>query len=113
MVRARALAVNPVDGLPGYASRIVLPWLAFPAIVGSDAAGEVVEVGPAVTRLRPGDRVAGHALGIERSQNRPAEGAFQHYVVLMQHMVCAIPDWLSFEQVGFGRRAYEATDTAA
>jgi len=66
-----------------------------------------------MTRLRPGDRVAGHALGIERSQNRPAEGAFQHYVVLMQHMVCAIPDWLSFEQVGFGRRAYETTDTAA
>jgi NADPH:quinone reductase-like Zn-dependent oxidoreductase len=98
VVRARALAVNPVDGLPGYAYRVVLPWLTFPAIVGSDVAGEVVEVGPGVTRLRPGDRVAGHALGVEKSQNCPAQGAFQHYVVLMQHMVCPIPESLSFER---------------
>jgi NADPH:quinone reductase-like Zn-dependent oxidoreductase len=98
VVRARALAVNPVDGLPGFAYRVVMPWLTFPAIVGSDVAGEVVEVGPGVTRLRPGDRVVGHALGVEKSQNSPAEGAFQHYVVLMQHMVCAIPESLSFEQ---------------
>ena len=98
VVRARALAVNPIDGLPGFAYRIVLPWLRFPAIVGSDVAGEVAEVGPGVTRLRTGDRVTGHALGVEQSHNRPAEGAFQHYVVLMQHMVSAIPDSLSFEQ---------------
>ena len=97
-VRARALAVNPVDGLSGFLYRVVLPWLTFPAIVGSDVAGEVVEVGPGVTRLRPGDRVVGHALGVEKSQNSPAEGAFQHYVVLMQHMVSAIPESLSFEQ---------------
>lgn len=98
VVRARALAVNPIDGLPGFAYRIVLPWLTFPAVVGSDVAGEVVEVGAGVTRLRPGDRVVGHALGVEKSQNRPAEGAFQHYVVLMQHMVSALPERLSFEQ---------------
>jgi NADPH:quinone reductase-like Zn-dependent oxidoreductase len=58
----------------------------------------VVEVGPGVTRLQPGDRVAGHALGVEKSHNSPAEGAFQQYVVLMQHMVSAIPESLSFEQ---------------
>jgi NADPH:quinone reductase-like Zn-dependent oxidoreductase len=98
VVRARALAVNPVDGMPGFLYRIVLPWLTFPAIVGSDVAGEVVEVGPGVTRLRPGDRVVGHALGVEKSQNRPAEGAFQLYVVLLQHMVSAIPESLSYEQ---------------
>ena len=98
VVRARALAVNPVDGLSGFLYRIVLPWLTFPAVVGSDVAGEVVQVGPGVTRLQPGDRVAGHALGVEKSQNRPAEGAFQQYVVLMQHMVAAIPESLSFEQ---------------
>jgi NADPH:quinone reductase-like Zn-dependent oxidoreductase len=98
VVRARALAVNPIDGMPGFAYRIVLPWLTFPAIVGSDVAGEVVEVGPGVTRLRPGDRVAGHALGVEKSQNRPAEGAFQEYVVLMEHMVAVLPESLSFEQ---------------
>ncbi|MFJ8541947.1 zinc-binding alcohol dehydrogenase family protein [Streptomyces sp. NPDC093586] len=98
VVRARAIAVNPVDGIPGFLYRVVVPWLTFPAVVGSDVAGEVVEVGTGVTRLRPGDRVLGHAFGVEKSQNRPAEGAFQHYVVLMQHMVSPIPDALSFTQ---------------
>ncbi len=98
VVRARAIAVNPVDGLPGFLYRLVLPWLTFPAVIGSDVAGDVVEAGPGVTRLQPGDRVLGHAFGVERSQNRPAEGAFQHYVVLMQHMVSAIPGSLSYEQ---------------
>lgn len=98
VVRVRAVAVNPIDGLPGFLYRVVLPWLAFPAVVGSDVAGEVVETGPNVTRLRPGDRVVGHAFGVERSQNRAAEGAFQRYVVLMQHMVATIPDRLPFER---------------
>ncbi|MCO5997351.1 zinc-binding alcohol dehydrogenase family protein [Actinoallomurus sp. WRP9H-5] len=97
----RAIAVNPVDGIPGFLYRLALPWLTFPAVIGSDVAGEVVEVvevGAGVTRLQPGDRVLGHAFGVEKSQNRAAEGAFQHYVVLLQHMVSSIPDPLSFEQ---------------
>jgi NADPH:quinone reductase-like Zn-dependent oxidoreductase len=98
VVRVRAIAVNFVDAIPGIAYRIILPWLKFPAVLGSDAAGEIVEVGAAVTRLRVGDRVVGHAVGLEKSRNTPAEGAFQHYVVLMDHMVCRIPDSLSFEQ---------------
>jgi Alcohol dehydrogenase GroES-like domain len=79
VVRVRAVAVNPVDGLPGYGYRLILPWLTFPAVIGGDIAGEVVEAGPNVTRLRPGDRVLGQALGLERSRNRAAEGAFQKY----------------------------------
>jgi NADPH:quinone reductase-like Zn-dependent oxidoreductase len=98
VVQVRAVAVNPVDGIPGLAYRLILPWLTFPAVIGGDVAGEVVEAGADVTRLRPGDRVLGHALGLERSRNRAAEGAFQKYTVLMQHMVSQIPDDLSFEQ---------------
>ncbi|GAA1792506.1 zinc-binding alcohol dehydrogenase family protein [Actinomadura chokoriensis] len=98
VVRVRAVAVNPIDGIPGLLYRAVLPWLTFPAVIGSDVAGEIVEVGADVTRLRPGDRVLGHAFGVEKSQNRAAEGAFQRYVVLMEHMVSAIPDSLPFEQ---------------
>jgi len=98
VVRARAVGLNLVDGIPGLAYRLILPWLKFPAVIGGDVAGEVVEVGPGVDRLKVGDRVLGHALGLERSQNRPAEGAFQHYVVLMAHMVAPIPDSLPFEQ---------------
>ena len=98
VVRVRAVAVNPVDAIPGIAYRLILPWLTCPAVIGGDVAGEVVEVGESVTRMKPGDRVLGLALGLERSRNRAAEGAFQHYTVLMAHMVSPIPDDLSFEQ---------------
>lgn len=97
-VRVRAVAVNPVDGLPGLLQRVALPWLDHPAVLGSDVAGEVVATGPGVTRLRPGDRVLGHACGVDRARNRPAEGAFQHVVLLLEHMAAAIPDTLSFAQ---------------
>jgi NADPH:quinone reductase-like Zn-dependent oxidoreductase len=98
VVRVRAVAVNPIDAMPGFAYRVILPWLKFPAIIGNDVAGEVVEVGKGVTRLKVGERVVGHAAGLEKSRNRPAEAAFQRYVVLMEHMVSPIPDSLSFEQ---------------
>ncbi len=98
VVRTRAVAVNFVDAMPGFAYRFVLPWLSFPAVIGSDVAGEVVEVGAGVTRLQVGDRVVAHAAGTEKSRNTSAEGAFQDYVVLMAHMVAVIPDSLPFEQ---------------
>ncbi|MXP20261.1 zinc-binding dehydrogenase [Gordonia sp. HNM0687] len=98
VVRARAVAVNLVDAMAGPAYRVVVPWLRYPAIIGSDVAGNVVEVGSSVTGFAPGDRVLGHAMALEKSQNRAAEGAYQQYVVLMEHMVSAIPESLPFEQ---------------
>lgn len=55
LVRVRAAALNHLDlwvrqGLPRLR-------LAFPHIPGADAAGVVESVGPAVTRVRPGDEV--------------------------------------------------------
>ena len=98
VVQTRAVGLNIVDGIPGIAYRLIMPWLKFPAVVGNDVAGEVVEVGSSVERFKVGDRVLGHALGLERSINRTAMSAFQRYVVLMTHMVSPIPDTLSFEQ---------------
>src|SRR5690348_14883836 len=98
VVRVRAVAINPIDAIPAYAYGLVLPWLTFPAVIGGDVAGEVVEVGTDVTRLHPGDRVLGMAAGLERNRNRAAEGAFQEYAVLLGHMVSPIPDDLPFEQ---------------
>jgi NADPH:quinone reductase-like Zn-dependent oxidoreductase len=55
LVRVKACALNHLDifvrdGVPGW--RIPLPH-----IVGADISGEVAEVGPLVTRVKPGDRV--------------------------------------------------------
>ncbi len=35
--------MNPVDGFPRFARRFAFPWIIYPAITGSDVAGEVVE----------------------------------------------------------------------
>jgi NADPH:quinone reductase-like Zn-dependent oxidoreductase len=98
VVRTRSVGLNLVDGIPGIGYRLILPWVKFPAVIGGDVAGEVVEVGPGVDKLKVGDRVLGHALGLERSTNRAAMGAFQRFVVLMAYMVSQIPQSLSFEQ---------------
>ena len=97
VVRARAVAVNPVDRLQQTMGDFVTPWKSYPFVVGSDVAGEVVEVGAGVTRFHVGDRVVGFAAGSDKSRNRAAEGAFQDYVVLLAHMASPIPDDLAFE----------------
>jgi NADPH:quinone reductase-like Zn-dependent oxidoreductase len=58
-VKVQAAGLNPIDWkmLSG-ARRSVFP-VEFPAILGRDAAGEVIEVGAGVKSLRRGDRVLG------------------------------------------------------
>ncbi len=112
VVRVRAVAVNPVDRLSGPAYRVVAPWLTFPAVPGSDVAGEVAEVGSAVTGLRVGDRVTGHAFGFEKGHDHAAEGAFQTYAVLPARMVAPIPDGLAFEKAAVLPLALSTAATA-
>jgi NADPH:quinone reductase-like Zn-dependent oxidoreductase len=73
----------------------------------SDGAGQVVGIGPGVTRFKPGDRVAGTffqgwvhgtpsvwppSLGV------PLDGTLAEYVVLHEKGVVAIPESLSYEE---------------
>jgi NADPH:quinone reductase-like Zn-dependent oxidoreductase len=97
VVRARAVAINPVDRLMQTIGDIITPWIAYPFVLGCDVAGEVAEVGPGVTGFQIGDRVLGHAVGSDRARNSAAEGAFQTYVVLLAHMASPMPESLSFE----------------
>jgi NADPH:quinone reductase-like Zn-dependent oxidoreductase len=97
IIRTRAIAVNPMDRLVQTSGDLMTPYLHYPAIVGSDVAGEVVAVGAEVTRFKVGDRVVGFAASTDKTRNRAAEGAFQTYVVLLEHMTAAIPDALAFE----------------
>lgn len=98
LVRTRAIALNPFDGIVQTLGSLVTPWVAYPAILGSDVAGEVLAVGVGVTRIKVGDRVLGLALGVDKTRNRPAEGAFQHYVILGENSVTLIPESITFEQ---------------
>ncbi|KAL2871249.1 zinc-binding alcohol dehydrogenase family protein [Aspergillus lucknowensis] len=96
VIRNRAIALNIVDYGRQLLGAGLFPWTTYPAIYGTDVAGEVVEVGSAVAgRFKPGDRVVG--LGSELKNDNPAEGAFQEYVVLQSQLVSHIPPTLSFE----------------
>ena len=97
VVRVRAVAVNPMDRLQQTLGDLFTPWTAYPFVLGSDIAGEVVEVGAGVTRFKVGDRVVGYAAGSDKARNRAAEGAFQDHVVLLAHMTSPIPAAMPFE----------------
>lgn len=96
VLRARAVAVNPVDWIVQSAGRLMFRWLRYPAIVGFDVAGDVVDVGAGVTRVRPGDRILGLAVGAEKGRGS-RESAFQELVVLQEHLVTQLPEELSYE----------------
>jgi len=98
LIRNYAVAVNPVDWIIQVAGGLAYRWLNYPAVVGSDVAGEVVAVGNGVTRFRVGDRVLAHVVGTDKDCNDPTEGAFQYYSVALERMTSAIPDSLSYER---------------
>ena len=98
VVRACALAINPVDWLlQEQGTSLMFTWLKYPCILGTDVAGKIVEVGSSITRFKAGDRVIGQAVGQDQKLNDPAQGAFQNYVVLFEHMTSPIPDTISYE----------------
>ncbi|ORY60635.1 uncharacterized protein BCR38DRAFT_476559 [Pseudomassariella vexata] len=66
--------------------------------MGSDVASTVVEVGSNVTRFKVGDRVLGHALGMEKKYDMSAMCGLQLYIVLFVKMTSPIPDALQFER---------------
>ncbi|MDT8439783.1 MAG: NAD(P)-dependent alcohol dehydrogenase [Wenzhouxiangellaceae bacterium] len=85
------------------------PRQPLPLIPCSDGAGEVVEVGADVTRVQPGDRVAGifaqRWLGGEppaeargSTLGGPLDGMAAEYVVLDEDGVVPVPEHLDLEQ---------------
>ncbi|HME83586.1 MAG TPA: zinc-binding alcohol dehydrogenase family protein [Roseiarcus sp.] len=97
VVRNHAVAINPVDWAKQSIGDFMFSWIKYPFVLGMDLAGEVVEIGKAVSRFKVGDRVLGHAVGMDRKRNTPAEGAFQAYTVVLAHMAAPIPSAMSYE----------------
>ena len=98
IVRNHAIAINPIDRMKQEVGDFIYGWLKYPAILGIDLAGEVVEIGKGVTRFRVGDRVLGFANGVDKPRNNPAECAFQLYTVLPENLASIIPNSMSYEQ---------------
>ncbi len=87
LVRVRATSINPVDWkIRSGAAKARMP-VEFPAILGRDLAGEVVEAGRSVTGFNKGMRVM--AL---------ANGTYAECTVAKADVLAPIPDALSFEQ---------------
>jgi NADPH:quinone reductase-like Zn-dependent oxidoreductase len=86
-VRVRATSINPIDWkLRSGAARARMP-IQFPAILGRDLAGEVVDFGRDVTGFPKGMRVMG-----------VANGTYAEYTTVKASILAPIPDKLSFEE---------------
>lgn len=118
LLRIRAVGVcgSDLHGYTGQSGRRTPPM-----VMGHEAAGEVVEVGSAVTTVKPGDRVAiqpvkfcGQCLFCREGKaslcaNRQvlgvhpaAGGAYAEWLVWPARCLFPIPPSMSFEQASFG-----------
>ena len=97
VIKNGAVAINPIDWIKQEMGDVAISWIKYPFILGSDVAGEVMEVGSAVTRFKVGDRVVGHALGTAEKFNKSSQTAFQTYTVLLAHMASRIPITMPYE----------------
>jgi NADPH:quinone reductase-like Zn-dependent oxidoreductase len=108
LVRIRAVSLNYRDLLIA-SGRYGRGSPTYPLVPMSDAAGEVIAVGPEVSRLKPGDRVAGAFFQrwidgpFDSGKGASAlggamDGVLAEEVVFDAGGVVRIPDALSFEQ---------------
>lgn len=78
--------------------------IGLPLVPGSDAAGEVVLVGPGVTECSPGDRV----VVVSNSMGRTGMGGCAEYVTVAAFDVHPIPDNVSFVSSASVGRGFSA-----
>ncbi len=91
LFKVRAASVNPIDWKIRSGKIRLLLRAPLPAVLGFDAAGEVVEIGPEVSRFGPGDEVYGLL-------DNPLGGAFAEYAVAQESALAPKPPLLSFEE---------------
>lgn len=90
LVKIRSTALNPVDWKIHKYGIFVEE---FPAVLGSDLAGDVVEVGEGVTAFAKGDRV------FAQGQYKPDWASFQQYAKTNAATTSKIPSKFSYDDV--------------
>ncbi|KAI0596677.1 GroES-like protein [Biscogniauxia sp. FL1348] len=92
LVKVKAVGLNPADWKSIHGG-----WADPGTRVGNDYAGEVVEVGPKVTKdFKKGDRIAGWTHG-GNPLHREC-GSFGGYALVKQHVQMKIPDHITDEE---------------
>lgn len=91
LVRVRASSVNPVDWKVRQGDVRIFSGLRPPRVLGADLAGEVAEIGAAVTGYAVGDRVYGMVRAFKG-------GAYAEYVAVTPENIAPMPTCLSFSE---------------
>lgn len=91
LVKVHAVGLNPIDNMIPRGTFKPLLKFELPAVLGSDLAGVVVEVGSRVTRFRPGDAVYASLFDLGR-------GALAQWAVVPEHAAALKPASLDFVQ---------------
>jgi len=116
-VEACSICGSDLEGYHGWH-----PKVTFPRVMGHEAASTVVEVGPGVSGLKPGDRVAGVGKGAcgqcpacLAGRNDECEafggpgfsahGAYAEYMICTTHDLTPIPQGVSFVQAAVAQPA--------
>ena len=95
LVRVRAAGLNPVDHKVREGKLAGAFPFHFPVILGWDAAGEVEQVGPAVTWFKPGDAVYGYC-----RRHELQFGTYAEYTSVPEGYLAHMPGELTFEEAG-------------
>lgn len=101
LIKNHAIAINPIDWMIQYGA---YPAGQLPLILGSDVAGEIVEVGNSdnndddeevIAHFHTGQRVLAHCTALNTDKARC--GGFQEYTVVPTLCCSPIPDHMSYE----------------
>lgn len=100
LLAVSAASVNPADryllrGMPILARPVFGLWRPNTTRLGQDVAGEVLSIGSAVTRFRPGDRVFG---SVPEEFGTDLPRAFAERTVVPERLLAPLPAHVSFTQ---------------
>ncbi|KAI1608249.1 zinc binding dehydrogenase [Exophiala viscosa] len=95
VIRTKAVAINPADWHIQDKGMLVTK---FPAILGCDVAGEVVEVHPSLAnRFAVGDRVFGSANPLFNKDGVYCYSGFQEYMIPKPPQIAKIPEHTTYK----------------